>query len=112
MNRAEWALYESVAAVPPTIGGEEFEPPTQEQGMRLLCRGYHVNGGPNVRVWLRFDGEIGVQHDDRDIVFKKRWGTGALYPSKRVYREDTDLLFATLMRERHDYALNFTTWRD
>lgn len=112
MNRQEWAQYEADIIVDPTIKGSEFVPPTQEEGVRLLCRGYHLNGGPNVRVWLRFDGQIGLQHNDGDIVFHDRWPTWALYPSKRAYREETDLTFARLMRERHEYALAFTTWRD
>jgi len=111
VNRAEFALYQATAAIEPTIGGEEFAAQLPEQGMRLLCRGYHLNGGGNLRVWLTPAGMIGVQHNDEDIVFKGRWFTYELYPSKRAYREDTDLLFATLMRERHEYALAFTTWQ-
>lgn len=111
MNREEFALYQSVASVQPAIGGEEFEAPTEAEGMRLLCRGYHLNSGGYLRVWLRFDGQIGVQMNDGDIVFKKWWLTYDLYPTKRAYREDTDLLFATLMRERHEYPLPFTTWQ-
>lgn len=111
MNREEWASYEMTARYEPVIKGSEFVPPTQEQGMRLLCRGWEANGGPNIRIWLRFDGQIGVQRNDGDILFKEQWYTSSLYPSKRAYREDTDLLFATLMRERHSYPLSFTSWQ-
>jgi hypothetical protein len=112
VNRAEWALYEKVAAVEPIITGGDLEAIRPRNGMRLLCRGYNINGGANVRIWLDYRLLIGVQHDDREIVWRAQWSTSALYPSKRAYREDTDLLFATLMRERHEYPLSFTTWRD
>jgi len=114
VNRAEWALYEGMALVDPIISGEDLDAirPTEADGVRLLCRGYHLNGAGNLRVWLRFDGQIGVQNNDGDIKFQHEWYTYELYPSKRAYREDTDLLFATLMRERHEYPLSFTTWRD
>ena len=112
MNREEWARYEAHKEAAPLIRGTDFTPPHESVGMRLLCRGYHANGGAYIRVWLRFDGEIGLQHDDREIVFRPYWTTGSLYPSKRAYREDTDLHFAWLMRERHVYPLSFTTWRD
>ena len=109
MNRAEWALYEQTPPMTPIISGDDFDAP--EEGMRLLCKGYMLNGGPNMRVWLRFDGQIGVQYDDREIEFRDEWDTDSLYPSKRAYREDTDLHFAMLMRQRHEYPLSFTTWR-
>jgi hypothetical protein len=112
VNRAEWALYEKVAAVEPIITGGDLEAIRPRNGIRLLCRGYNINGGANVRIWLDSRLLIGVQHDDREIVWREQWSTSALYPSKRAYREDTDLLFATLMRERHEYPLSFTTWRD
>ena len=80
--------------------------------MRLLCRGYHSNGGPNVRVWLDLDGQIGLQYNDGDIMFKEEWDVADLYPTKRAYREDTDLLFAELIRERYAYPLSFTTWQN
>jgi hypothetical protein len=109
VNRQEWALYETICAAPPVIRGRDFEPPVM--GMRLLCRGYHINSGPRIRVWLLFNGQIGLQHDDDDITFKWVWEASDLHPTKRAYREDTDLRFATLMLER-DEPLTFTTWQD
>lgn len=110
MNHAEWDRYESAIYPEPQIWGRDFEPPSE--GMLLLCRGYNINGGPYLRVWLRFDGMIGRQFNDGDIQFAWSWSTSDLYPSKRAIREDTTLRFALLMRERHEYPLTFTAWRD
>lgn len=110
MNRREWELYEQMPLNVPVISGDDFEPPLE--GMRLLCRGYHANGAGNLRVWLRFDEQIGVQYNDGDIEFRDEWPVDSLYPSKRAYREDTDFRFAILVRERHEYPLTFTTWRN
>lgn len=110
MSPEEWDAYMTSGRVEPVIKGSEFLPPGDGEPMRLLCRGYHANGGPNLRVWLRDDAKIGVQENDGDIVFSDQWATHRLYPSKRAYREFTDLTFALLMRERHDYPLSFTTW--
>lgn len=112
MNHQEWATYEAGSARNPVIRGDEFPMPRTGYPMRLLCRGYNRNNGPTVRIWLNFEGQIGVQYDDGDIVFQSQWETQYLCPTKRVYREDTDLLFAELMRERHEFPLPFTTWRD
>lgn len=111
MNHEEWETYTTSAAHEPVIRGSEFIPPSPEQALRLLCRGYHVNGGPRLRVWLNSDGLIGVQENDGGILWKEQWYTSSLYPSKRAYREDTDLKFAMLMRDRHTYPLSFTTWQ-
>lgn len=112
MNREEWVEYVRGEAVEPIVRGEEF--PAPEEGMRLLCRGYHSygNGGGQVRIWLRFDGQIGRQHNDGDIVFQGAWYAEELVPTKRAYREDTDLLFAQIMRDRlgNGHGLTFTTW--
>lgn len=111
MNREEWEQYQS-DPMPndPVIKGSEFDPPSPEVGMRLLCSGYHRNSVICVRVWLDYRGWIGLQHDDRDIVWREWWSTLSLYPDKRAYPEETDLHFARLMRERHEYPLRFTAW--
>jgi hypothetical protein len=111
VNHQEWATYQAGEAVVPVIRGDEFPMPRTGWPMRLLCRGYNANGGPNVRIWLNFEGQIGVQYNDGNIVFQPEWETQYLYPTKRAYREDTDLLFAQLMRDRHEYPLSFTTWQ-
>lgn len=110
MNREEYDAYLAIKNADPVVSGDEFEPPKEGEPMRLLCRGWHANGGPNVRVWLDLDGHIGLQHNDGDIVFKKEWPATELCPSKRAYREDTDLMFALVMAER-DVALSFTGWQ-
>lgn len=110
MNRAEYDAYLAIRNAEPVVRGEEFESPKEGGPMRLLCRGWHANGGPNLRVWLDLDGQIGVQHNDGDIVFKGEWPASALRPGKRAYVEETDLMFALVMADR-DAALTFTTWR-
>ncbi len=112
MTPREWEQYQAETVPEAIIRGDEFPLPSLTFGMRLLCRGYHANGGPNVRIWLRYDGQIGVQHYDGDIEFREWWFACDLYPSKRAYREDTDLLFARLIRDRHIYPLSFTTWQN
>lgn len=110
MNRQEFDEYMADPEPVAMIKGSDFEPP--EDGMRLLCRGYHVNSIGYMRVWLRYDGMIGVQRNDGGIYFADEWETYDLYPTKRAFREDTDIQFARLMRERHVYPLSFTNWRD
>lgn len=111
MNRGEWDVYTQAQVAEPYICGDDFERPGLSSPDRLLCRGYHPNGGPNVRIWLDWRGRIGRQFNDDEVVWKKKWETEALRPSKRAYREDTDLRFALLMRERNEYPLSFTTWQ-
>jgi hypothetical protein len=109
VNRAEWEEYIQADVPAPMIGGHEFPVPTH--GTRLLCKGYDVNAVGDMRVWLTSGGNIGVQRGEGDIEFRSSWLTRDLYPTKRAYREDTDLLFAILMRERHGYPLSFTSWQ-
>ena len=112
MNREEWAVYESKHVGEPTISGDEFDLPDMPSPDRLLCRGWNLNGGPNVRIWLNWEGEIGRQYNDDEIVWKSEWPMSELIPTKRAYREDTDLQFAMAVRERNELPLSFTTWRD
>lgn len=110
MNHDQWEVYQKTEVGEPLISGEDFPRMDFDDADRLLCKGYNLNGGPNVRVWLDWRGLIGRQFDDDEIEWKFEWAASDLYPSKRAYREETDLRFACLMRERYE-ALAFTTWR-
>lgn len=112
MNKQEWDLYTAEATQEPTISGADFPRMKWTEPDRVLCKGWNANGGPNVCIWLDWRGMIGRQFNEGEIVWQEQWEAGELYPTKRAYREDTDLRFATLMRERHMYPLSFTTWRD
>jgi len=96
----------------PVIRGTDFLPMRWDQEDRLLCKGWHLNSGPNIEVWLNWRQEIGRKLNDEETEWRSEWATSDLYPSKRAYREDTDLRFAVLMRERHGYPLSFAAWRD
>ena len=110
MNREQWEVYSNTTPHEPVMAGDDFERIPWDMPDRLLCKGYNLNGGPNVRIWLDWRGLIGRQFNDDEIEWKFEWPASDLYPSKRAYREDTDLRFATVMRERYE-ALSFTTWR-
>lgn len=112
MNREEWALYEDSLHFEPAISGDDFDEMDWTDHDRLLLRGYHANGGANIRVWLDWRRLIGRQLDAEEVVWRAAWDIVDLYPTKRAYREDTDLGFAILVRERYSYPLTFTTWRN
>lgn len=111
MTPGEFDAYMQASQVEPVIRGTDFVRVEWNQEDRLLCKGYHLNGGPNIEVWLDWRQLIGRKLNDDEIEWKGEWTTSDLYPTKRAYREDTDLRFALLMRDRHIYPLSFTNWR-
>lgn len=111
MTPEEFDAYMQASQVEPVIKASDFVPVSIDEANRLLCRGWNINGGPNIEVWLDWRGQIGRKFNDEETEWRTEWTTSDLYPSKRAYREDTDLRFAVLMRDRHIYPLSFTTWR-
>lgn len=111
MTPEEFNVYMQTDQIEPVIKGTDFPRVELNQPDRLLCKGYHVNGGPNVEIWLDWRQLIGRKLNDEETEWRAEWKTSDLYPTKRAYREDTDLRFALLMRDRHIYPLSFTNWR-
>lgn len=117
MTPGEFDAYMQAVTIEPVIRGEDFPLMALADPNRMLCKGYHLNGGPSIEVWLGpsassgFRQLIGRKLDDGEMEWRSWWTTSDLYPSKRAYREETDLRFALLMRDRHTYPLSFTSWR-
>lgn len=117
MTPEEFDAYLQADKIEPVIRASDFPAMELMDPQRLLCKGWHLNGGPNIEVWLAPSASpghrqlIGRKLDDEETEWRAEWKTADLYPSKRAYREDTDLRFAVLMRDRHIYSLTFTTWR-
>ena len=111
MTPEEFDVYMQTSQIEPVIRGTDFPRREWTDPDRLLCKGYHANNAGNLEVWLDWRQLIGRKFNDEDIVWKAEWPTSELFPTKRAYREETDLRFAVLMRDRHIYPLSFANWR-
>lgn len=111
MTPEEFDVYMQTEQFEPVIRGTDFPKVELDEPDRMLCKGYTLIGRANMTIWLDWRQLIGRQIGDGETEWKAEWKTEDLYPSKRAYREETDLRFALLMRDRHVYPLAFTTWR-
>lgn len=111
MTPEEFDVYMQTSQIEPVIRGTDFPRVELDQPNRMLCKGYTVIGRVGMTIWLDWRQLIGREIEGQETVWKEEWPTSDLYPSKRAYREETDLRFALLMRDRHIYPLSFTTWR-
>jgi hypothetical protein len=77
----------------------------------LLMHGY-TSAREDMKVWFDPDLGLGLQMNQGAFDWRISWPTDRLYPSKRAYPERTDLTFAMLMAERHEYPIRFTNPTD